>query len=769
MDWHALATRPFSRLPKLVFHGWRRWALAAATYVGLLALGLVLGPDGSEWRLAAGHGMLILPHLLTGGLALLVARRRIQPGRSPLSPRVRQAWGLLGLSQLLWLGADLAWLSYVLVLRTLTPVPSVADPLYVTGYFFAAAAFLSYLVLPREQFGRIRLMLDVAVATGAIIGLSWMVLLRPIVSGTSASLAHIVWTVIYPVGDLALLLILLNVFLISESGRPRGALNFVALGLVLILTGNLAYFYMVLQNQPDASNWMGLAWLAGSCALGLGALYQREQASQAQIHHMWFPSLHLRHRIQTLLPLAATVVLGWYTVFDWRLTGHADLLGMWATISLGLALVARQGVVIGEGELGQYAHLVNSVADPAFICGANGRLRLVNPAFLAATGYEHEEEVLGRPLSMLLALSTLHPDEDLRPERMLEAGWSGEVYLHRRDGSEFPAYLSLRPVLGKTGARRALAGTAHDLTQVKQQQESLRAAFQQVAEARRELETLNAQLEEKVVEKMRSLSEANAQLAEANAQLARQNESLQTLDGLKSEFVSLVSHEMRAPLTTVSGGIELLLADPSELSPHVRDSLALVQNHLRRLTQFVETILDLSALEAGRLSLYPGPLAMDDLIEAVRALFASGRADGDRLRVRLPANVRPAVADERALTSVLFHLIDNALKYAPGGEITLELEDKRDWVQVHVCDQGPGIPLEMREKIFTRFERLNSDDARSVYGHGLGLYMSRRLLREMGGDIEAGSAPGGGARFTFWLPAMKEEEDHAEQQSLNRG
>jgi len=760
MDWHALAMRPFSRLPKIIFHGWRRWAWIALTYVGMLALWLVLGPDGSQWRLAAGHGMLILPRLLAGGLALRLSRLRKQE-RSVLSPRVRQAWGLIGLAPLLWLGADLTWLSYELVLRTPTPIPSFADPLYVTGYFFAAAGFLSYLVLPREQFGRIRLMLDVAITTGAVIMLSWLVLLRPIVSGTSVSLAHIVWTVIYPVGDLTLLLILLNVFLISESGRPRGALNFVALGLMMVLTGNLAYLYMMLQNQPDASNWMGLGWLAGNCALGLGALYQRDQAGQAQIKHMWLPSLHLRHRIQALLPLAATVALGWYTLLDWRLTGRADLLGVWATILLGLAQVARQGVVIGEGELEQYAHLVSSVADPAFICGANGRLRLVNPAFLAATGYEHEEEVLGRPLSMLLALSTLHPDEDLRPERLLEAGWSGEVFLHRRDGSEFPAYLSLRPVRGKAGARRALAGTAHDLTQVKQQQASLRAAFQQVAEARRELETLNAQLEEKVAEKTRSLSEANAQLA-------RQNESLQTLDRMKSEFVSLVSHEMRAPLTTVSGGIELLLADPAELSPHVRDSLALVQNHLRHLTQFVETILDLSALEAGRLALYPGPLAVDDLIEAVRALFASGRADGDRLRVHLPTNVRPALADERALTSVLFHLIDNALKYAPGGEIKVELEDKGDWVQVDVCDHGPGIPPEMREKIFTMFERLNSEDSRAVYGHGLGLYMSRRLLRAMGGDIEAGSAPGGGARFTFWLPAMKEEEDHVEQ-NLTRG
>ncbi|MGH2522805.1 MAG: ATP-binding protein, partial [Anaerolineales bacterium] len=346
----------------------------------------------------------------------------------------------------------------------------------------------------------------------------------------------------------------------------------------------------------------------------------------------------------------------------------------------------------------------------------------------------------------------LHPEEDLRPERLLETGWSGEVTLHRRNGTEFPAYLSLRPVHSEVAARSALAGTIHDLTQVKRQQASLRAAYEQVATARRELEALNAELEERVAEKTHNLSEANKQLA-------RQNEELQTLDGLKSEFVSLVSHELRAPLTTVSGGIELLLADPAELSSPVRDTLSLVQAHIQRLTQFVETILDLSALETGRLPVYPEVWDVSKIIQTIRDQFVASQV-GKRLTLRLPPSLPPVLADERGLTSVIFHLIDNAIKYAPEGEVTLEAEDGGEWVRVHVSDQGPGIPPEAREKIFEKFERLDSQDSRSVYGHGLGLYMSRRLLQAMGGDIVAGEAPGGGARFTFWLPVVKEEKDH---------
>jgi signal transduction histidine kinase len=117
------------------------------------------------------------------------------------------------------------------------------------------------------------------------------------------------------------------------------------------------------------------------------------------------------------------------------------------------------------------------------------------------------------------------------------------------------------------------------------------------------------------------------------------------------------------------------------------------------------------------------------------------------------------VADERAFTSVLFHLLDNAFKYAPDGEIAVETLAGQGLVQVRVVDQGPGIPLELQNKVFDKFERLNAADDRDVYGHGLGLYMARRLLQAQGGDISAGNRETGGAYFTFWLPVAEDEHD----------
>jgi len=183
-----------------------------------------------------------------------------------------------------------------------------------------------------------------------------------------------------------------------------------------------------------------------------------------------------------------------------------------------------------------------------------------------------------------------------------------------------------------------------------------------------------------------------------------------------------------------------------------------VQSEIRRLMQFVETILDLSALEAGRLPLYPAPLSLIKTVEGVRAHFAS-IPGGERLRLGLPPGLPPVLADERGLVSVIFHLVDNALKYAPEGEVAVEAEADPEGkrLRVRISDHGPGIPAERREQIFDKFQRLNAGDAQAVYGHGLGLYMVRRMLQAMEGDIEIGDAPGGGAQFTFWLRIAPEE------------
>lgn len=734
---------------KIPIHGWKQWAQVAGLYLGLYALWLIFWPPEAAWRLAIGDLVLLPPGLLAAGAALSLRR-------APIDPRLRRFWTFVGGAILAWVCGDLVLAFYEVVLGTQPPVPSLADPVSLLGHLLALVGVLSYPVLPRVRFGRIRLLLDLTVTAGAITALVWLLLIRPLVAA-AAPASEVFWTAVYPTAELALLLILLNVFMTLEPGEVRSALGFVSAGLGALVVADLAYATLAVRGQYQTGSAIALGWIAGYGLLGLGAVFQWEHTAGYSFgpYPEGFPRLRFTRRLQALLPLAAIIALGWYTILDWQLTGRADPLAVWTTALLGLAVVARQGVVAGEVELLQYAHLVNSAADPAFICDADGCLQLVNPALLAAAGYEREENLLGRSALALLAPGALFLERGLQPEHLftlgLEAGWSGEVQMRRRDETEFPAYLSLRPVQSETRSRPMLAGTAHDLTEQKGQEAALRAAYEQVAAARSALEALNLQLEQKVEDKTRSLSEAYTQLES-------QNTELQTLDQLKSDFVSLVSHELRAPLTNVAGGMELLLARSADLSPNVRETLTLVQSEIRRLMQFVETILDLSALEAGRLPLYPAPLPLIKAVEGVRAHFAS-IPGGERLRLGLPADLPPVLADERGLVSVLFHLVDNALKYAPEGEVAVEAVaiPEENHVRVRVSDHGPGVPPERRALVFNKFQRLNAGDAQAVYGHGLGLYMVRRMLQAMEGDIEVGDAPGGGAQFTFWLPIAPEE------------
>jgi len=170
-------------------------------------------------------------------------------------------------------------------------------------------------------------------------------------------------------------------------------------------------------------------------------------------------------------------------------------------------------------------------------------------------------------------------------------------------------------------------------------------------------------------------------------------------------------------------------------------------------------------LEAGRLRLDIAPVDVRQIGAAVAQLL-EGRLEGERLRLNLPGDLPLAQGDERALTSVLFHLVDNALKYAPEGEVSVEAQPSGGRLEVWVRDHGPGMPANMLEAVFDKFERVNAADNRLVYAHGLGLYIARRLLIAQGGDIIAANAPGGGACFTFWLPIFEVED--GEQDTAGR-
>jgi PAS domain S-box-containing protein len=440
-----------------------------------------------------------------------------------------------------------------------------------------------------------------------------------------------------------------------------------------------------------------------------------------------------------LLPIAFTYAVVGITAFDWWLSGEVDWIAIGASVILSLLLVGRQGIIAGHFEMRQYATMINSSADFAFICQENGRILFTNPSL---------NKILGSVDSLddlrFDGFAIIEEGETDIIDQALDGGWTGEISFQRQNGSHFPVLLSLMPVEDVRGSRKLLAGTAHDLTTIREREDELRGALEEVAAARADLESLNIELEGKVQTRTSELESTVAELEDLL-------EELKVLDRMKTEFVALVSHELRAPLTNIRSGIELILHKDKGVDTAVREALHLVQAETQRLSRFVETILDLSSLETGRFPLKLTNLAVEVIAMKVNNWFTE-TGYSERLNLKFPQDLPVAIADEHALESVFFHLIDNALKYAPQGEIVIEGWAEAEKVFVAVSDSGPGIHPDERERIFEMFHRGDTSDSREVYGYGLGLPMVQRLIVIMNGGIRIEESPSGGARLVFWLP-----------------
>lgn len=242
-----------------------------------------------------------------------------------------------------------------------------------------------------------------------------------------------------------------------------------------------------------------------------------------------------------------------------------------------------------------------------------------------------------------------------------------------------------------------------------------------------ELKSLNCALEQQVAQRTQALAERNAELAHANAEL-------QQLDQIKSDFVSLVSHELRGPLTTLNGGLEMALQDAAQLPPKLRRMVQVMSRESHRLVNFVQTILDVSRLEAGQLEFNPGPVAISPLLRhAVDVAFAGQKRQIDW---QIPSPLPPLWADEMYLEKIISNLLNNAGKYSPDDmPIKLSARLADNTLCITVTDYGPGIPAKMQSRIFERFQRSHSNGRETAQGWGLGLYFAKILAEAQGGQL----------------------------------
>ena len=223
-------------------------------------------------------------------------------------------------------------------------------------------------------------------------------------------------------------------------------------------------------------------------------------------------------------------------------------------------------------------------------------------------------------------------------------------------------------------------------------------------------------------------------------------------DASKSQLLSTVSHELRTPLASIKGfATTLLRQDVKWDETTQRDFLKIIEEEADRLTEIIDNLLDMSQIEAGALRIEKTPTQLRTLFREVVDEMRM-RTEAHWFVMDLPSELPQVSADPRRIRQVLHNLLENAVKYSKGGQITLGCDVKGDFVVVSVSDQGEGIPPKYLDRIFERFFQIDGASTRRVGGSGLGLSISRGIIAAHGGRIWAESAVGQGSTFRFTLP-----------------
>jgi NtrC-family two-component system sensor histidine kinase KinB len=250
------------------------------------------------------------------------------------------------------------------------------------------------------------------------------------------------------------------------------------------------------------------------------------------------------------------------------------------------------------------------------------------------------------------------------------------------------------------------------------------------------------------------------------------------LDELRMELVAVASHELRTPLTTLRMTLLMLKERAAQLEERDRELVATALLGVEQLAATVGEFLDLTRIESGQLRLHWDSVDVTQLVaQAVQAIEVPCQEASISVRVvsgeGKPATIR---GDAARLGVVIANVLSNAIKYSPrGGAIEVTVEGDADHLQMSVTDEGPGVPVEFRQRVFDKFfrvEHYRSGTEEGTRGSGIGLYIAREVVEAHGGTIECGAAPTHcGARFVVRLPTRgggDEERRSARASSVRR-
>lgn len=363
--------------------------------------------------------------------------------------------------------------------------------------------------------------------------------------------------------------------------------------------------------------------------------------------------------------------------------------------------------------------ILDTSLDAFVATNSNGRIIDWNPAAQALFGWE-PVDVIGRSLVEKVFAGNELAQRSLPGLGLSLDGVSAQSYLHellatRSDGQTLPVELSLSPLLLKSGTVYNIV--IRDIAERKEHEQVLKQARETAEQANR----------------------------------------------LKSEFLANMSHELRTPLNAIIGFTEILKDQMvGELNPEQHDYICEVFDSSRHLLSLINDILDLSKVEAGRMSLDLEDVEISPLLEnSLIIIKEKAHANGVKLELELAEDLGTVKLDERKFKQIIYNMLSNAVKFTQdGGRVGLVAQCQGDWLEVTVWDTGIGISAADQARLFQPFVQADGTTARNFEGTGLGLSLIRAFAQLHGGDVSLESSPGNGSRFTVRLPLRKIDNQH---------
>jgi PAS domain S-box-containing protein len=700
----------------LGIEGWRPFAAAAtaAAVVSVVFIAWTLGRWISDDATVAvddiGEGVAAFIAVASCGYA---AYRNVG--------RTRLAWSMFAASAFSWAVGEMVWAVYEVGMGIDVPFPSWADAGYLLAIPFAITGVFAFTSAPTRLATRSETVLAGSIVALSLLFIAWAYGLGQVYEQSSQSFTAQVIALAYPIGDIVTATVL--VVALRRARRPEvGRMLLLLGGLACNALADSAFAFMTANGTYGVlGSVLDAGWVVGYLLIALAPLWPA-RATNVEVAEgpieLW----------QLALPWVAVLAAS-VTVFRLALVNEG--LDRFATVlagGIGILFVANQVLTHrdsldllekshkAEGQLARRNSLLDEIVSHAPLgiarVGADMKVIDVNPRMAALLRTE-PSKMVGAAVA-----AYLHPDEFERVFEVFQPLWRGAVdtvesesRAIRADSSEVWLHWSA------TGVRNA----------------------------RGRIDYFIAMYED-----------SDAEHA-ANAAAAAHLAGLERLNRLKSEFVSLVSHEFRTALVGISGFSEMIRDEDVSLD-EAKAYAGDINKDAERLNRMINDMLDLDRIEAGRLTLQVQPVDVNALLGD--ALERARAASSRHTFAPSLATENPTVqADPDRLAQVVSNLLSNAIKYSPeGGEIALTSLTRDGVVEVSVRDHGVGIEPEFVDRLFSRYERYEKS-SNKILGTGLGLAITRQIIEMHGGKIWVDSKPGEGSDFRFTIPAPENRAD----------